>query len=332
LTMNSPQPRPRTVTATCSVSVSDLARHADGWILDCEYRQLSPGTIRSRRGILNKLLWWLDQKKYTTLGTAEIRGFLAYVGNGNEEEGGRWGNPNETRKNRPVTAAMYHSRLRSFFHFLVDEEYIEASPMANLKPPVFRSDQIQPFTEDQVAGLVSAAAQTKYPRRDEAIILFLLDSGVRASELCSLRMKDVDIQNKKAVVLGKGNKHRSVYMGRQTAKAVWQYTKDRDCKPDSPLFSSERGEPLTRSGLLQLIGRLGEAAKIEATRCSPHTFRHTCAIWFLRNGGHVFALKEMLGHTNLKMTSKYVAVAQADVANQHMEYSPVERLRKGGRK
>ena len=135
---------------------------------------------------------------------------------------------------------------------------------------------------------------------------------------------------RKCIVLGKGNKHRVVYFGRQTAKALWNYLREEDREPCSPVFLSDRGtkagEPLTRAGLRQLIERLGKAANIEAVRCSPHTFRHTFAVTFLRNGGNVFSLQQILGHTSLQMTNRYVAVSQADLERQHRQFSPVDRL------
>jgi integrase/recombinase XerD len=140
--------------------------------------------------------------------------------------------------------------------------------------------------------------------------------------------------SKRCTVRGKGNKVRTVYFSRDTAKAVYNLMKDRPRDPDAPVFVADRGvragEALTRGGLLQLFQRLGTQANIHGTRCSPHTARHTAAVWFLRNGGHVFALKEMLGHTDLKCTSRYVALAQADVQAQHAQFSPVARLRRKG--
>jgi len=337
--MESTLPAENSATASRAVRVpiSDIKRYADGWLIDSEYRQLAAQTLYSRRTITDKLMWWLKQQEYDTCGTMEIRAFLTYVAVGDEKLG-RWGNVHEKTKNRPVTVSAYYNRLKAFFQFLVNEGYLTISPMASLKPPIVRADQIQPFTEEQVASLLKAAKQSKFPRRNEAIILFLLDTGVRVSELCDLKQSNVDLTNRRAVVHGKGNKHRTVYLSKQTAKVLWQYLQScEEETPDEPnqdrsLFSSHFAEPFTRSGLLQLIQRLGTVASIEATRCSPHTFRHTCAIWFLRNGGQVFALKEMLGHTDLKMTARYVALAQADVQNQHAKFSPVERLRKGARK
>src|SRR5262249_54824408 len=149
----------------------------------------------------------------------------------------------------------------------------------------------------------------------------------RASELCGLKQRDVDFQGKRCVVLGKGNKHRTVPFGGTAARALWAYLKDDPREAGDPLFMSERGEPFTRSGLLQLMERLGKTAKRAAVRCSPHTFRHTLGVEFLRAGGNVFTLQQLLGHTDLKMTNRYVALAQADIENQHRQFSPADRLK-----
>ena len=155
----------------------------------------------------------------------------------------------------------------------------------------------------------------------------MLDTGVRASDLCGLPFNDVDIVSRKTIILGKGNKHRSVYFGRETGRLLWQYVREEGIEGTEPLFLSTKRNAFTCSGLLQLIERLGDSAGVEATRCSPHTLRHTFAVMFLRGGGSVFTLKEMIGHTAISMTSRYVALAQADVQNKHRLFSPVERMR-----
>ncbi|HEY3269298.1 MAG TPA: site-specific integrase [Armatimonadota bacterium] len=226
---------------------------------------------------------------------------------------GRWGNSQNRKPVRPWTVKDIHTTFKTFFRWLV-EGYIDGSPMESVKAPVARPDQVQPFTKEQIAAQLMAAKQSRHPYRDEAILLFLLDTAVRASELCGLRIQDLDSVGKRATVLGKGNKRRDIYMSRTTARAVNQSLRGHDTSPSNPVFLSERDDPFTRSGLQQLLSRLSKTAGIEAVRCSPHTFRHTCAIWFLRSGGQVFALKEMLGHTDLHMTMRYVAIAQADVS------------------
>jgi len=314
-----------------AIGLAELDRYAKGWLLDSEIRQLSPGTLASRRLVVEKLLWFLRQQELSTCGTMELRQFLAYLTNSHESEGGRWGNDRRRRRMRPSSIGMYYGRLRTLFRFLVDEGILEASPMESVRPPVVRSDQVQPFTQAQINALLQAAKRSNHPRRDEAILLILLDTGLRASELCSLKMKDVDLPGRRCIVLGKGNKRRAVYFGRDTTKAIWNYLKEQERDDEDPLFYSDRGtrkgEAMTRSGLLQLFERLGKVAKVEATRCSPHTCRHTFAVEFLRGGGNTFALMQLLGHTSLKMTNRYVALAQADIEHQHRQYSPVDRLR-----
>lgn len=109
------------------------------------------------------------------------------------------------------------------------------------------------------------------------------------------------------------------------------YLRDEDRMPDDPVFISERGDgagnKLTRWGARQVIERLGKTAGLQSVRCSPHTFRHTFAVEFLRAGGNVFTLKQLLGHTGLQVTQRYVALAQADIQSQHRQFSPGDRLR-----
>ncbi|HLV81656.1 MAG TPA: tyrosine-type recombinase/integrase, partial [Chthonomonadaceae bacterium] len=216
-------PSPKTQV---SIRVADLDRFAKGWLLDSEIRQLSPGTVANRKLIVEKLLWFLKQNEIADCSTMELRQFLAYVSNGHDSDEGRWGNDRLRKHVRPSTASMYFARLRTLFRFLISEGIIDASPMDTLRPPVNRPDQIQPFTQEQVVRLIGAAKKGKHPRRDEAILLFLLDTGVRASELCSIRMKDMELQGRRCNVLGKGNKTRAVYFGRDTTKALWQYLKE----------------------------------------------------------------------------------------------------------
>ncbi len=129
--------------------------------------------------------------------------------------------------------------------------------MGNLKAPIVRQDQILPFTREQQEALLRVARKTRHPKRDEAIVLFLLDTGARASELCSLRRKDLDLTERRCRVRGKGEKDRTLCFGAVTTKALWTYLRDEPREDDAALFTSDRGpragEPLTRWGLLQLI-------------------------------------------------------------------------------
>lgn len=318
-----------------SLPAAVLSHEAESWLLDCEIRQHSPETLKNRRNVLAKLSWFLKKQDFAECGLDELRLFFAYMGRGHAAEGGRWGNPHQTRPVSARTVHTYHNHLRTFFRWLVTQGILEASPMERIAVPTSRPDQVQPFTQPQVDALIDAARKSRHPRRDEAIVYFLWDTGVRASELCSLRRCDLDMAGRHCIVLGKGNKRRSVYFGKRATKVLWAYLREQQQDEDAPLFLGDRGrgagEPLTRSGLFQLIQRLGEAAGgLDAVRCSPHTFRHTFAVSFLRNGGNVFSLQQILGHTNLTMTNRYVALAEGDIQNQHRQFSPADGA-KGGR-
>jgi site-specific recombinase XerD len=311
------------------LSIADLKRFSDGWLLASEIRPCSATTMENRRLHVRNLLWFIRRQEYQSCGVMELRAFFAYFNTGHKDDGGRWGNPQERKPVKPSTIATYHCSVTSMYNWFVREMLIEASPMARIPIPINRPDIIEPFTEQQVNALVAAAKRSRYPRRDEAMIWFLLDTGIRVTELCDLRFCDLDLTAKRAsVVDGKGGKSRPVYFGKVAAKSLWSYLKDDEREPHESVFHSERGDGLTRSGVKAILQRLGKDAHIAQVRCSPHTFRHTMAISFLRNGGSQFALMQILGHTDLKMTSRYVKFAAADVEVQARQFSPSDRMKR----
>jgi len=326
-----------------SLPASDFFAQANSWYIDCEARQLSPRLIELRKLLISKFRWWIEQRRPEGKTLAEhlsetlvnrdlLRLFLRYVAQGHQMPGGRWDNPRNRKEVKAATSVLYHAHLRTLCNWIVAEGYMTSSPMATLKTPINRPDKVKPFTPLQIDALLEQAKRTKYPIRDTAICFLLLDTGMRVTELCTIRRKDVDMESFQIEVEGKGDKKRVVAFGRFTRKALYQYIKERNPDDDDFLFVAEggptAGEPLTRSGVLQMIRRLGKVAGIEQARCSPHTFRHTFAIAFLRLGGNQFTLMAILGHTNVKQTNIYVEFARADVSAQHRMYSPVDRRKR----
>ena len=127
-----------------------------------------------------------------------------------------------------------------------------------------------------------------------------------------------------------GKKERTVYFGKLCAKFRWQYLAPRlgKTRPDSPVFLKRAvidDAPMTRSGLWQLLKDLGERAGVQNVH--PHRFRHTFAITYLRNGGDVFTLQMLLGHSDMELVRRYALIAQADCANFHRKASPVDNWR-----
>lgn len=140
-------------------------------------------------------------------------------------------------------------------------------------------------------------------------------------------MRDLDLSSRHAYVLRKGNKHRLVYFSRET-KALSNYLRKPKREWEEPVFISTggtlAGQALTRSGLLQLIERLGKAAGIKATKVSPHVFRHSAAIQLLRNGCDIYSLMSLMGHTSLTVCQEYLKLSQADLENQYRRSAPVD--------
>jgi len=216
-----------------------------------------------------------------------------------------------------------------------------------IKAPRFTDPAIVPFSRDDIVALISACAKTAAWRthsgeevqaarptgtRDRAIILLLLDTGMRASELCGLNIGDVDLEMGQIRIVQrpgapgpKGGVERYVHLGKSARRAVWLYVAQR---PDAevegnPLFATQRGRRFSRDTLRQLTSRLGERASVKD--CHPHRFRHTFAINYLRNQGDVFTLQAILGHKSLKMVKRYLALAQVDMEEAHRRASPVDR-------
>jgi site-specific recombinase XerD len=317
------------VAAAPRVAAAALPDLLAAWVLDARAGNQSPQSLDKKDVVVRQLHWFLGHRSFESCGAFELRQFLVYLQEGHTEPGGRWGIARLTAPLRPVTVRDYYITLHAFFAWLERQGLLPASPMERIGAPEYNRDDIEPFTPQQVEALKAQTRGTDHPRRDLAILLFFLDTGVRASELCALRLSDVDRLQRSARVMGKGRKKRTVYFGAKTAGVLWRYLQEYPRDESGPLFLSDRGttagRALTRSGVFQLVQRLGQAAGIGRERCSPHTLRHTFAVSYLRAGGQELDLMRLLGHTRLAMTSRYVQMAQSDSASLYQGRSPVDR-------
>lgn len=313
-----------------AIPVATLPLYMQDWLSDCEMRQHSPQTIEVRRIFLEKFLWFLKQHKYESCSTREIRDFFRYLAQGHNNSEGRWGNPRNNRPLRPISIKDYHVCLKGWFNWLVQDGLIDSSPMGKVTAPVARPDQKEPLNPEKVEKLLAAARRSAQPKRDEAILSLLLDTGIRASELCGLTMHDLNMENRSLRVRGKGNKYRECYIGRSTSKTLSKYLRGQQRASDEPVFVSDRGhssgDALTRSGLLQLLRRLSHSAGIYPL-VSVHQMRRTFAVSILRNGANLPTVQRLMGHTSITMTARYLQLAQADIEAQHRAYSPRDFLK-----
>ena len=219
----------------------------------------------------------------------------------------------------PVSIAGYVRTLKAFGNWLHAEELADASAFRGLRKPRVPVKLIEPVPDDTLRRILGLASV-----RDRAIVLLLLDTGLRVSEAAGIRLGDLRPDGS-VKVMGKGAKERIVPIGSTARGAIVRYIAQRGPgATDAPLFLGRRGA-LDWRGIQQVFKRLKTRAGISG-RCSPHSLRHTFARSYLVNGGDVFSLQRILGHTTLDMVKRYVSMADADVAAKHRTASPADRL------
>jgi integrase/recombinase XerD len=223
------------------------------------------------------------------------------------------------------SSARQLSALRGFFKFLVRERATKSDPTALVDRPRLGKRLPKALSFEEVERLLAAPDVSK-PRglRDAAMIHLMYASGLRVSELCALKLGDVDLQRGVVAAFGKGGKRRLVPVGQVALDHVTRYL--REVRPgqnarDASLFLSPRGRRFTRQGFWKLLKRYAVGAGI-LTPISPHKLRHSFATHLLRGGADLRAVQAMLGHADLGTTEIYTRVAQDHVASAHARSHP----------
>ena len=242
----------------------------------------------------------------------------------------------------PKTVANAWIALSSFWSWAAEELGVPQI-VHGVRRPQPKARLVQPYSQEEVQRLLDActvmrawdnrnrthvAGSRPTAERDQAMILILLDTGIRAAELGALRLRDYDRKAGRLTVLhGKGGKQRSLYLGQAAQRALWRYLSGRTDAgdPAAPLLATTDGGPLDRLVIGRHLHRLGQRAGVADV--GPHRFRHTFAINFLRNGGHLLALQDILGHSTLAMVRRYARLAEVDIAQAQRNASPADRWR-----
>jgi len=317
-----------------------LSQAIDGFFLEKRAEQKSPHTISDYRNSLRKLTTYLDgDPLLNQITTHQITEFIELLGRRVVAPAGIAARPAKTLSKKSILNV--HTALHALWTWATREGYADEHIMRRVPRPRPEQRAVVPYSKEDVVGMLEACAKTDtYTRpgkkacansrptalRDRAVILLLLDTGIRASELCDLMLSNLDQKNSRIKIFGKGSKERLLPFGKRTAKAIWRYLATRsDCLPSNPVFLSTNGydDPLNRTVLRRLLRRLGDRVQVTPV-ANVHRFRHTFAINFLRNGGDAYTLKAMLGHSTLDMVQRYLMIAQADTDAAHKRASPVD--------
>lgn len=296
-------------------------------------------TIKGYLSSLGTLKEFLGDPEVSDITYDDLKQFMLYLRTDYKPE-------RKSKSLAPLATASFHrywKAIRSFFKW-ANRELKIPRPDLELKMPLYTNKEIVPFTEDEIKRMIKACNYSKTindgirkpyqfrrptAERDRALLMILLDTGIRSGECARLKIRDVNLENGEVHVMpyhiGK-TKPRTVYLGKITRKMLWKYLSNRpDKRDDDPLFVTLNNHPMNQASIRNVIGYLGDMSNI--SNAHPHKFRHTFAIQYLRNGGDIFTLQRLLGHATLEMVKHYLALADTDSADAHRKASPVDRWR-----
>lgn len=231
----------------------------------------------------------------------------------------------------PSTIARNISSIRSFHEFAVVENLAEANPAELVDLPKKAEKLPEVLNADEVLSIIEQADRTsKAGIRDAAILETLYATGMRVSELTGLELDNLFFEIGFIRVIGKGNKERLIPVGEHAQTAIEHYIevargqflskKDRS-KSENKLFLNQRGGPLSRMSIWNIVNKYAEKAEIEKN-VYPHIFRHSFATHLLEGGADLRAVQEMLGHSSIMTTEIYTHVDRSLLHQVHKEFHP----------
>lgn len=295
-----------------------------GYFLDRE-QALAPTTQAVYERYMREFAAFVDDKEIADIAKSDINQFLSHLAK---------------RGLSGRTVYDVRARLSTLFAWAAKEKLITANIVADVERPRRRKPEIDMYSDEEIDAMIEAArynseykiggkvTRNRRPTglRDVAIIATLLATGIRASELCALTYDDYDQKKGQLLIReGKGSKGRFVMLGKRAGKVLWKYVATRKkIKLSDPLFATESGEHMDRSGLFHMIQRTGKRAGVK--RAGVHRFRHTFAVLLLRSGANVFQLQQLMGHEKVATLQSYVALAAADI-EAAAEHSPADYLK-----
>jgi integrase/recombinase XerD len=295
---------------------ADSADPAISRFLDAVWmeRGLSTNTLTAYRSNLTTLARWLAKRNVPILRTsrADLQDFIA------SRVRGGW---------RPGSAASQLTSFRQFFRYFAREGVIDEDPTALIAIPKIGRTLPQSLTEDEVGGLLSAPdASDSIGSRDCAMLEVLYASGLRVSELVSLRQGQINLNQGVIRILGKGDRERLVPLGEEAMDALKRFC-------DGPrsailhgrqtdyLFPTRRGDGMSRQAFWHVIKCHVRKAGI-TKRVSPNTLRHAFATHLLNHGADLRVVQMLLGHSSLSTTQIYTHVARERLKDLHERHHP----------
>ncbi len=292
----------------------------------------SEKTIQWYSANLGRFLSYLKSRHLPdTLGLVDIkllREYILYLQKARKYEG----HPYTPAKTEYLSTATIHGHvrtLRAFFNWLACEEFTEDNIAKHLKPPTVVKKVISTLSDEEIRSILGALKPVNtVTARNQTIFMVLFDTGLRIGEIVNLEVENTHLNEGFLKVIGKGKKERIVPIGSSAQRALQRYLFRYRPKPIHQgidnVFLSIHGKPLTENGMKLMFSRLAKVSGVY--RLHAHLCRHTFATRFLINGGDIFTLQQILGHSTLEMVRHYANLASSHIAIQHQKFSPLDRL------
>ena len=276
---------------------------------------LSENTVQSYRLDLTALCDWLDKNDLSleTLDAVDLQGFL-----GERLEKGY----------KATSTARMLSAMRKLFQYLYREKYRVDDPSAVLSSPKLPSRLPKYLTEQQVSDLLNTPdVDVPLELRDKGMLELLYATGLRVTELVSLTIENMSVQQGVVRVIGKGNKERIVPMGEEAAYWVRQFMLYGrpvllNGQSSDVVFPSQRAQQMTRQTFWHRVKHYAILADIDAEALSPHVLRHAFSTHLVNHGADLRVVQMLLGHTDLSTTQIYTHVAKERLKRLHERFHP----------
>lgn len=263
-------------------------------------------TIKSYNDDLLNFYGYLDENKIMDIDYNTIRGYLNYLYN---------------LKLSNKSIARHISALRSYFKYLTKEKYIKENPMKLISNPKIERKLPKYLNYRELEEILEIPDKSTFLGLRNALILELLYStGVRVSELVNIKLSDIDLLNKKIIILGKGNKERIVLFGNKAYELIVEYLNKRNTGCEY-LFVNNNKKVLTDRGVRYVIDSIVKKSALKF-KISPHTLRHTFATHLLNNGADLKSVQDLLGHENISTTGIYTHVSIEHLRKTYLDNHP----------
>jgi integrase/recombinase XerD len=291
-----------------------IRRYLAAFTVERRARGVVEGTLRYYLNELNLFVAFLDRQRIVLLRGITpdlIRAYLLDL---------------ERTRNPGGRHAAYRA-IRAFLNWCMDEFELGdhwKNPIDKIRPPKVVKNPLPGIEIDTFKRMIEAC-NTGQSKRDRSILMTLLDTGLRASELLSLNVGDCDLFAGGIIVRkGKGGKARTVFLGARARKALRAYLKERGALfENDPLFITDEGNRIKYQGLLRLIQRRAKSAGIVAPHL--HDFRRSFALMMVRGGADLTRLAAIMGHSGLEVLRVYLRYTESDLQAIHAQASPVDR-------